>query len=203
MSIDINLNVNVYVGADKTLMDALVYAGGWAASLYKVMHPHATKPPITNEDVNALKENCEYPRKAEQEQAEKPPAAASDSVPKVDAGTSTPKAKTDAPAANPAPAAKAEAKTEAPAPKTEAPSVFGEPDKVVSDDGLMQLRAAVLKFGTDDSTGENRKKLRAWLDARGFEKVTDVTNGKAPELIAYIEQELAKGDEGKEAAAHA
>ena len=81
MSIDINLNVNVYVGADKTLTDALVYAGGWAASLYKVMHPHATKPPITNEDVNALKENCEYPRKSKQEQAEKPPVAASDSVP--------------------------------------------------------------------------------------------------------------------------
>lgn len=195
----IDININVTLKADASLVNLMAYGCAWAADVYSVLHPNA-KAPYTQE---AVTESLTANASAVEEPAEKSPVAASEGVPKVDAGTSTPKAKTDAPAANPAPTAKAEAKTEAPAPKTEAPSVFGEPDKVVSGDGLMQLRAAVLKFGTDDSTGENRKKLRAWLDARGFEKVTDVTNGKAPELIAYIEQELAKGDEGKEAAAHA
>lgn len=188
----IDININVTLKADASLVNLMAYGCAWAADVYSVLHPNA-KAPYTQE---AVTESLAANASAVEEPAEKSPVAASEGVPKVDAGTSTPKAKTDAPAANPAPAAKAEA-------KTEAPSVFGEPDKVVSGDGLMQLRAAVLKFGTDDSTGENRKKLRAWLDARGFEKVTDVTNGKAPELIAYIEQELAKGDEGKEAAAHA
>ena len=194
----IDININVTLKADDSLVNIMAYSCAWAADLYTILHPGAT-PPYTAEAV----ETSLGGGGVQEEHAEKSPVTAPAAVPKVDAGTSTPKAKTDAPAANPAPAAKAEAKTEAPAPKTEAPSVFGEPDKVVSGDGLMQLRAAVLKFGTNDSTGENRKKLRAWLDARGFEKVTDVTNGKAPELIAYIEQELAKGDEGKEAAAHA
>lgn len=187
----IDININVTLKADASLVNLMAYGCAWAADVYSVLHPNA-KAPYTQE---AVTESLTANASAVEEPAEKSPVAASEGVPKVDAGTSTPKAKTDAPAANPAPPAKAA--KDAPAKSVE------NPDAKVSGDGLMQLRAAVLKFGTDDSTGENRKKLRAWLDARGFEKVTDVTNGKAPELIAYIEQELAKGDGGKEAKANA
>lgn len=176
----IDINISVTLKADASLTDLMAYSCAWAADLYTVLHPGAT-PPYTAEAV----ETSLGGGGVQEEHAEKSPVTAPAAVPTKDASVSTTKAKTDAPAANPAPPAKAA--KDAPAKSVE------NPDAKVSGDMLLAMRAAVMGFGTSDKTGENRKKLRAWLDEHGLAKVTDATNAQAMEIVKFIQSQ------GKEA----
>ena len=178
MSIDINLNVNVYVGADKTLTDALVYAGGWAACLYKVLHPHATKPPITKEDVDALKENSEYPRKSKQEQAEKPPVAASEGVPTE--GASVPaKSEEKAPETAKPPEEK---------PKAETPA-FVRPKPG-------EIRAAIRSYigePEDEEHDARSEVLSKWMSENSISSIPNATDEQVQAFLAFIEEKKKEG----------
>lgn len=172
MILDINLNVNVNFSADKTLVDAIVYAGGWAANLYQAIRPHATKPPITKEDVQALKDGSAYAGKTEQEPTEKSPVAAQEPVETKDASVSTQRAEKTAESA-----------------KLKAETPAADPNAKVTGDALVALRAAVMAFGTADTTGGNRDKLSAWLREHDLQKVPDATNAQAAELLEFINKE--------------